>query len=107
MRAFEKRIEKLETDKLVITEKITGCGRPSRDFKESFQAAMDFQTLGFRMVRGSQSGAEAGLYRQIGPCTEPRASNTKNHLAFQYVKWFLRRFLLYGGERGIRTLDGL
>ena len=40
--AYEKRIQKLETDKAVMREKIARCERPMRDFDASFRTAMDF-----------------------------------------------------------------
>ena len=40
--AYEKRISQLQLDKQVMQEKIAKCGRPIRDFDDSFRTAMDF-----------------------------------------------------------------
>jgi site-specific DNA recombinase len=40
--AYEKRIQKLEGDKLEMREKIAACGRPLKGFDETFRTAMDF-----------------------------------------------------------------
>ncbi|MBR9910811.1 MAG: hypothetical protein GYB33_10740 [Gammaproteobacteria bacterium] len=40
--AYEKRIGELQLEKQVMQEKIAKCGRPLRDFDESFQTSMDF-----------------------------------------------------------------
>ncbi|MEW8072637.1 MAG: recombinase family protein [Candidatus Thiodiazotropha sp.] len=40
--AYEKRIGQLQLEQQVMQEKIARCGRPIRDFDESFRTAMDF-----------------------------------------------------------------
>ena len=40
--AYEKRIGKLQLEKQIMQEKVANCGRPLRDFDESFRTAMDF-----------------------------------------------------------------
>lgn len=40
--AYEKRISQLQLDKQGMQEKIAKCGRPIRDFDDSFRTAMDF-----------------------------------------------------------------
>jgi site-specific DNA recombinase len=40
--ALEKRIQKLEREKVEIGEKIAACGSPLRSFDESVRTAMDF-----------------------------------------------------------------
>ena len=40
--AYEKRIQKLEKDKIEMSEKIAACGRPVQGFDESFRTAMEF-----------------------------------------------------------------
>lgn len=41
-KAFEQRIDTLEKERLLITEKVAQCGRPTGDFDASFRTAMDF-----------------------------------------------------------------
>ena len=40
--AYEKRISQLQLEKEIMQEKISQCGRPIRDFDESFRTSMDF-----------------------------------------------------------------
>lgn len=40
--AYEKRIQKLEADKILLSEKIEYAGKPRRLFEESFRTAFDF-----------------------------------------------------------------
>jgi len=40
--AYEKRIQKLEMDKVLFSEKIEKCGRPIRDFDATVRTALDF-----------------------------------------------------------------
>ena len=40
--AYENRINKLEQNKIVVSEKIAQCGRPVRSFDETVRTAMDF-----------------------------------------------------------------
>jgi site-specific DNA recombinase len=40
--AYERRIGKLERDKLILAENIAKCGTPARDYDEVFQTAMTF-----------------------------------------------------------------
>lgn len=42
VKAYEKRISQLQLDKHVMKEKIAKCGRPLKDFDESFRTAIDF-----------------------------------------------------------------
>jgi len=39
---YEKRLNNLERDKLLLEEKIAKCGRPIRDYDETLRTAMDF-----------------------------------------------------------------
>ena len=41
-KAFEQRINNLEKERLLITEKAAQCGRPFGDFDATFRTAMDF-----------------------------------------------------------------
>src|SRR5690606_23517751 len=40
--AYERRIRKLEEQKIVIKEKIANCGRPVRSFDETLRTALEF-----------------------------------------------------------------
>ncbi len=40
--AYEKRIGELQLEKQIMQEKVALCGRPLRDFDESFLSVMDF-----------------------------------------------------------------
>ena len=40
--AYEKRIGELQLEKQIMQEKVANCGRPLRDFDESFRTSMDF-----------------------------------------------------------------
>ncbi|MEZ5492362.1 MAG: recombinase family protein [Gammaproteobacteria bacterium] len=40
--AYEKRIGELQLEKQIMQEKIASCGRPLKDFDESFRTAMEF-----------------------------------------------------------------
>ncbi len=42
IRAYENRIRDLEAKKIEMKEKIACCGKPIRDFDETFRTAMDF-----------------------------------------------------------------
>ena len=42
MSAYEKRIEKLEMEKLVLSEKITEKTKPTRSFAEMFELSLEF-----------------------------------------------------------------
>ncbi len=42
VKAYEKRVEELERQKLILTEKIAKCGTPARDYQSSFQTALKF-----------------------------------------------------------------
>ncbi|NQZ10813.1 MAG: recombinase family protein [Algicola sp.] len=39
---YEKRLNTMERDKLVLEEKIVNCGRPTRDYNTTLRTAMDF-----------------------------------------------------------------
>lgn len=40
--AYERRIRKLEEQKLILGEKLAGCGRPVRSFDETVRTALEF-----------------------------------------------------------------
>ena len=42
IRVYESQIGKLESEKLVLSEKIAQCGRPLDTYEESFRTSMDF-----------------------------------------------------------------
>jgi site-specific DNA recombinase len=42
IKAYEKRINKLEAEKIEMKEKITNCGRPLKGYDETFRTAMEF-----------------------------------------------------------------
>ncbi|MBN9072415.1 MAG: hypothetical protein J0H34_12655 [Rhizobiales bacterium] len=42
VKAYEKRIRDLETQKAVMRDKIANCGRPLASFSETYQTAFDF-----------------------------------------------------------------
>ena len=42
IRAYEKRIQELEQDKLTVQEQIATCGRPVRDFDDTLRTALRF-----------------------------------------------------------------
>ncbi len=39
---YEKRIQKLEKEKIAMKENIATCGKPVRGFDETFRTAMEF-----------------------------------------------------------------
>ncbi|MGX0903131.1 hypothetical protein ACSSV8_001700 [Roseovarius sp. MBR-79] len=41
--AFERKIKKLEEDRILIEEQIASAGKPKHTFEESFELAMNFQ----------------------------------------------------------------
>ena len=42
IKAYEKRLQEFESQKLVLNEKIANCGRPLPDYDETFRTAMEF-----------------------------------------------------------------
>ncbi len=42
IRAYENRIQDLEAQKIEMKEKIRNCGKPARDYDETFRTAMEF-----------------------------------------------------------------
>ena len=40
--AYERKLEKLEREKLVLTEKLESAGKPTRPFREMFELALNF-----------------------------------------------------------------
>lgn len=42
MAAFERKIKKLEEDRILIAEQVASAGKPKHTFEESFEPAMDF-----------------------------------------------------------------
>jgi site-specific DNA recombinase len=42
IKAYENRVQEFEQQKLLLAEKIAGCGKPLKDYDETFRTAMDF-----------------------------------------------------------------
>ena len=42
IKAYEKRVQEFESQKLLLNEKIANCGRPLPDYDETFRTAMEF-----------------------------------------------------------------
>jgi site-specific DNA recombinase len=42
IKAYEKRVQDCEAEKLLLTERIANCGRPARDYDETFRTVMEF-----------------------------------------------------------------
>jgi site-specific DNA recombinase len=42
IKAYEKRVQEFESQKLLLSEKIANCGRPLPDYDETFRTAMEF-----------------------------------------------------------------
>jgi site-specific DNA recombinase len=42
IRAYENRIQDLEAQKIEMKEKIKNCGKPARDYDETFRTALEF-----------------------------------------------------------------
>jgi site-specific DNA recombinase len=42
IKAYEKRVQEFEAQKLLLSEKIENCGRPLRSYDETFRTAMEF-----------------------------------------------------------------
>ena len=47
--AYEQKIDRLESQKIILQEKIQNCGRPLADFDETFRTAMEFLGNPYRL----------------------------------------------------------
>ncbi|MEX6633429.1 recombinase family protein [Hyphococcus lacteus] len=55
--AYEKRIQKLEADKLILTERIALSGKPRNTFEDSFRTAFDFLKSPVKLWRSGELAA--------------------------------------------------
>ena len=108
--AFQKRIGKIESDKVLLIEKQANIGKPRHTFEEVFELAMNFLSnphklwasgeITYRQTVLKLAFAEAPAYTPRKRVFEPRKSVT-----IQTVRRFLRNRVPNGGQRGIRTLE--
>jgi site-specific DNA recombinase len=42
IKAYERRVQDCEAEKLLLTERIANCGRPEQHYDETFRTAMEF-----------------------------------------------------------------
>ena len=61
--AFEKRIDTLEKDRLVLQEKIANSGRPPRSFDETFRTAMDFLASPWKLWHSDKLEAKRAVLK--------------------------------------------
>ena len=94
--AYEKRIQKLERDKLVMTEKIATIGKPVREFEETFRTAMDFLASPWKLWKSDRLEDKRAVLKLV----------FADHLAYVRNEGFRTAettlpFRLLGGNSGV------
>lgn len=92
IRAYEKKIAELSSEKLVLQEKAANTATPKHTFEEMFELAIQFlkpmETLTIQEFRVQKIGAQTRVCRPFGVSAKYRFSNSKNQYAFQLLESF-------------------
>lgn len=86
--AYERRIAKLEKDKLIITEKLEASGTPRRSFDEQFEIAFQFLANTLKLwvserLEDKNLVLKLTFARRLNYCRKKGFRTKKNNLAFQ------------------------
>ncbi|MEE4538258.1 MAG: zinc ribbon domain-containing protein [Erythrobacter sp.] len=63
MAAFERKIKKLEQERILIGEQLASTGRPKHTFEESFELAMDFLASPWNIWKNAEFAAQKTVLR--------------------------------------------
>ena len=63
--AYEKRLEELEREKLLVREKLESAGKPQRDFDEMFELAMAFLSSPWKLWENGKIELRRAVLRMV------------------------------------------
>ncbi len=107
--AYEKRIEKMEREKLVLDEKLLNQGKPMHTFEQMFEHALQFLSNPWKLWKSGNLIAQRTVLRlafaeKISFARNEGLRTPKTNLLFKVLEDFSNK-KINGGETGIRTLE--
>ena len=108
--AYEKKIAKLEREKLVAAEKLENSGESRYNLRGIVRTLAQIplkslENMAFRPIGAAKNSAQIGVFGANCLLPRGRTSNTKNVHTFQYVRSILLWKMRYGAPGKIRTPD--
>ncbi|MDY6857890.1 MAG: zinc ribbon domain-containing protein, partial [Pseudomonadota bacterium] len=90
MAAFERKIKKLEEDRILIAEQIASAGKPKHTFEESFELAMNFLSSPWYIWKNSSLAGQKMVLRlafvePIGYCRNQGVRTPKISFPFKVL----------------------